>query len=165
MIDISHRTLQNIHLGIERINNCGPRLWGLSLDVVLPYRAAWEPFQGLRRLSDKKGHHLLNSCLGIWYRHLSSYHTPILWRSLVVVWRNWVKFNFFFPVISDCFQPWNFIYSLNAKKKTLNCLLKEVGFSIGGKSIARRVSQKTLEVHMKVKNVKQWSLNFLFFCS
>ena len=41
------------------------------------------------------------------------------------------------------------------KRKPLNCLLKEVGFSIGGKSIARRVSQKTLEVHMKVKNVKQ----------
>lgn len=41
------------------------------------------------------------------------------------------------------------------QKKSLNCLLKGVGFSIGGKSIERRVNQKTLEVHIKVKNVKQ----------
>ena len=35
------------------------------------------------------------------------------------------------------------------------CLLKGVGFSIGGKSIARRVNKKTLEVHIKVKSLKQ----------
>lgn len=48
-------------------------------------------------------------------------------------------------------------------QKILNCLLKRVYFSVGIKSLGRRVNQKTLEIDIKVKNVKKWSPNFLLF--
>ena len=65
---------------------------------------------------------------------------------------------------SDLPLAWEPPYAAGVALK--NKQTKKSRLFYGCKSIARRVNQKTLEKHIKVKNVKQGSPNFLlFFCS